>query len=75
MDFRSLQSLALSVGEAFSLDDVFHRIVAGLAAQSDIALARVWLVLPSDIAESPGMGLESTDEARCLRLVASAGTP
>jgi hypothetical protein len=42
MDFRSLQSLALSVGEALTLGDVFKRIVEGLAAQEDVALARVW---------------------------------
>ena len=52
MDFRSLQSLALRVGEALTLDDVFNRIVAGLAAQADVALARVWLVLPGDFAGS-----------------------
>jgi transcriptional regulator with GAF, ATPase, and Fis domain len=75
MDFRSLQSLALRVGEALTLDDVFHRIVAGLAAQADVALARVWLVLPSDIAGSRGMGVKTPDQARCLHLVASAGTP
>jgi len=55
MDFRSLQSLALRVGEALTLDDVFNRIVAGLAGQADVALARVWLVLPSEIAGSGGM--------------------
>jgi transcriptional regulator with GAF, ATPase, and Fis domain len=75
MDFRSLQSLALRVGEALTLDDVFNRIVAGLAAQVDAALARVWLVLPSDIAGSRGLGGETPDQARCLHLVASAGTP
>ena len=75
MDFRSLQSLALRVGEALTLDDVFDRIVAGLAAQADVALARVWLVLPSDAAGSRGMGAENPDEGRCLHLVASAGTP
>ena len=75
MDFRSLQSLALRVGEALTLDDVFNRIVAGLAAQADVALARVWLALRSDIAGPRGMGAESLDQARCLDLVASAGTP
>jgi transcriptional regulator with GAF, ATPase, and Fis domain len=75
MDFRFLQSVALRVGEALTLDDVFQRIVEGLAAQADVALARVWLVLPSDVSESSGMGPECPDEARCLHLVASAGTP
>jgi transcriptional regulator with GAF, ATPase, and Fis domain len=75
MDFRSLRSLALRVGEALTLDDVFHRIVTGLASQADIALARVWLILPSDPADSRGTAVESPDQAKCLHLVASAGTP
>jgi hypothetical protein len=65
MDFRALQSLALRVAEALTLDDVFQRIVDGLAAQEAGALARVWLILPGETSE--------TGEPRCLQLVASAG--
>jgi hypothetical protein len=49
MEFRALQSLALKVGEARSQDEVFKCVVNGLAAQEDVALARVWLILPGDI--------------------------
>ena len=75
MELRSLQALALRVGEAVSLDDVFKRIVEGLAAESDVALARVWLTLPGDSCGSCGMRLECPDQRLCLHLVASAGTP
>jgi PAS domain S-box-containing protein len=74
VDFRSLQSLALRVGEARTLDDVFTGIVDGLAAQNGVALARVWLVLPGDICRSCVMRQECPDQRRCLHLVASAGT-
>lgn len=75
MDFRSLQSLALRVGEALTLGDVFERIVEGLAALEGVALARVWLVLPGDSCESCVVRRECPDQAHCLHLVASAGTP
>jgi transcriptional regulator with GAF, ATPase, and Fis domain len=75
MEFRSLQSLALRVGEATALDDVFSRIVDGLAAQADVALARVWLVLPTGSDNSGSAREECAEQGRCLELVASAGTP
>lgn len=73
MDFRSLQSLALRVGEALAPDEVFARIVQGLAAQDGVALARVWLVRPGDICGACHQRESCPDQARCLHLVASAG--
>jgi PAS domain S-box-containing protein len=67
--------LALRVGEAVSLDDVFQRIVEGLAAESGVALARVWLTLPDAGCASCRMRPESPDQSLSLHLVASAGTP
>lgn len=75
MEFESLQSLALEVGEARTAEEAVQRIVGGLAAQSEVALARVWLVLPGDICESCRMAAECADRARCLHIVASAGKP
>lgn len=75
MEYQTLQSLALKVGEARTAEDVLKCIVDGLAAQEGVALARVWLVLPGDICESCGMRKECPDRARCLHLVASAGNP
>jgi transcriptional regulator with GAF, ATPase, and Fis domain len=75
MEFRALQSLALQVGEARTPDQVFKCIVNGLAAQTDVALARVWLIHPGDICESCSMRKVCLEQTRCLHLVASAGTP
>jgi hypothetical protein len=43
MEFQALRSLALKVGEARSAEVVLSRIVSGLAAQENVALARLWL--------------------------------
>jgi transcriptional regulator with GAF, ATPase, and Fis domain len=72
---EALQSLALEVGEARSADAVLGRIVRGLAALENVALARVWLIAPGDICESCRMRPECPDQARCLHLAASAGSP
>ncbi len=77
MEIETLESLALKVGEAQTADEVFNSIVGGLAADEhgDVALARVWLILPGDICDSCPMRSECPDQSRCLHLVASAGNP
>ncbi|HLK86668.1 MAG TPA: sigma 54-interacting transcriptional regulator [Candidatus Binataceae bacterium] len=75
MESQALQALALRVGEATTIADVFQRIVTGLAAQHDVALARVWLNLPGDICDSCPMRQDCPGRVRCLHLVASAGNP
>ena len=75
MKSQALQSLALTVGEARSADAVLSRIVSGLAAQQDVALARLWLVAPGDICSSCRLREECPDQTQCLHLVASAGSP
>jgi len=75
LEIQSLRALALNVGEARTAEEVLRRIVRGLAAQEDVALARVWLVLPGDICESCRMRAECADRSRCLHIVASAGSP
>jgi GAF domain-containing protein len=72
---EALQSLALQVGEARTADAVLERVVHGLAALENVALARVWLIGPGDICETCRMRSECPDRARCLQLAASAGTP
>jgi transcriptional regulator with GAF, ATPase, and Fis domain len=72
---EALQSLALEVGEARNADAVLRRIVRGLAALEDVALARVWLIGPGDICETCRMRPECPERSRCLHLVASAGNP
>jgi transcriptional regulator with GAF, ATPase, and Fis domain len=70
---RTLQRLALKVGEARSADEVLRNIVDGLVAEQDIALARVWLADRGDICESCRLRNECFDQSRCLHLAASAG--
>ena len=74
-EFEALQLLALRVGEARTGSEVFKRIVEGLAAQTNVALARVWLTLPGDRCDLCRMRERCADRARCLHLVASAGNP
>ncbi len=73
MEPRSLQSIALAAAEARTVDLVLQRIVEGLAAQPEIALARIWLIAPGDICSSCLMRAECPDQVRCLHLLASAG--
>jgi transcriptional regulator with GAF, ATPase, and Fis domain len=70
-----LQSVALAVAEARSVESVLAGIVEGLTAEGDIALARIWLINPGDICSSCPMRAECPDQSHCLHLVASAGRP
>jgi transcriptional regulator with GAF, ATPase, and Fis domain len=71
---RALQSIALAVAEARSVDLVLQRIVDGLAGEPGIALARIWLIAPGDICSSSCLvRAECPDQTRCLHLLASAG--
>ncbi len=73
MEPRGLQSIALAVAEARSVDLVLQRIVDGLAAEPGIALARIWLIARGDICSSCVVRAECPDQTRCLHLLASAG--
>jgi len=70
---RALQSIALAVAEARSVDLVLQRIVDGLAGEPGIALARIWLIAPGDICASCRVRAECPGQTRCLHLLASAG--
>jgi transcriptional regulator with GAF, ATPase, and Fis domain len=71
---RALQSIALAVAEARSVELVLQRIIDGLADQPEIALARIWLIAPGDICSSScPVRAECPDQTRCLHLLASAG--
>ncbi len=73
MEPRALQSLAIAVTEARSVQLVLDRIVPGLAGRPAIALARIWLIGPGDICSACVMRAECPDQSRCLHLAASAG--
>ena len=49
MRAEPLLALAATVSGLHLTDEVLHSIVRGLAEQPDVALARVWLLKPSDI--------------------------
>jgi len=70
---RALQSIALAVTEARSVQLVLERIVEGLTGQPGIALARIWLIAPGDICSTCVMRTVCPDQSRCLHLAASAG--
>ena len=56
-----------------SVDAVLDSIVQGLAQQSGVALARVWVTGPGDVCGTCRMRDVCPDHARCLHLAASAG--
>jgi transcriptional regulator with GAF, ATPase, and Fis domain len=59
MHTDTLQALAVTVAQVHSVEEVLKLVADGLAAQPEIALARIWLAEPGDE----------------FRLAASAGTP
>jgi transcriptional regulator with GAF, ATPase, and Fis domain len=73
MNLESLQPIILAVTQARSVASVLNMIVEGLSAQSNIALARIWLIGAGDICSICPMRNECPDQTRCLHLRASAG--
>ncbi len=73
--FESARELLLEMARERSLDALLHRIVAELADQPGVALARVWLMEPGDICPACPMRGECPQQVPCLHLAASAGTP
>jgi transcriptional regulator with GAF, ATPase, and Fis domain len=74
MQPQALQSIALAVAEARSVNLVLQRIVEGLAEQPGTALARIWLRGPGDLCSSScRVRAECPDQTECLHLRASAG--
>jgi transcriptional regulator with GAF, ATPase, and Fis domain len=72
---ESLQAVSLALAQERSVDAVLRRIAEGLASQSGVALARVWLIQPGDICEACPMQSECPDRRLCLHLAASQGNP
>jgi PAS domain S-box-containing protein len=70
-----LLSLAAAVAGEHSTEDVLNSIVHGLAAQTGVALARIWLLSPGDLCNRCFRQAECDNRTKCLHLVASAGTP
>jgi len=68
-----LLALAATVAGEHSTRNALDAIVEGLARQSGIALARIWLLEPGDICGECFLGNECDVRCECLHLVASAG--
>ncbi|MEP7363596.1 MAG: sigma 54-interacting transcriptional regulator [Acidobacteriota bacterium] len=75
MDFPPLQSIALATAQCRDLPTVLRTITDGLAQQSHVALARLWLLGPGDLCASCSMAPRCPDRTRCLHLAASSGNP
>jgi len=70
-----LLSLAAQVAGEHRSADVLAAIVKGLAAESGVALARIWLRGPGDLCDKGCFLLkECADHRECLHLAASAGS-
>ena len=74
MHLEVLQELALRLSGERSVDAVLQLLVDGLAQQSDVALARVWVTGPGDVCGSCRMRSVCPNQTVCLHLSASAGT-
>jgi PAS domain S-box-containing protein len=70
-----LLALAAMVAGEHGTRSALDTIVQGLAKQSGIALARIWLVQSGDICDECFLASECNDRCECLHLVASAGEP
>jgi transcriptional regulator with GAF, ATPase, and Fis domain len=73
MNTEALQSVAVAMASEQSVDKVLQVIVEGLAQQSCLALARIWLVGEGDICAVCPMRGDCPQQERCLHLAASKG--
>ena len=73
MQSDALQLVLMNASRERSEHAVLRLIVAGLAEQPHIALARIWLIGPGDICANCRMRPECPDQSRCLHLSASSG--
>lgn len=69
----ALKNLLLEIGQQRSLDAVLRVVVARLADEQHIALARIWLIRASNTCSRCPLPDVCADHDRCLHLVASAG--
>lgn len=71
--FERIQELLLDMARERTLNPLLQLVVRRLAAQSQVALARIWLVRPGDVCDSCLMRKDCPTNVPCLHLVASAG--
>jgi len=73
MQVEALLALAAKVADEKSPPAVLDAIVRGLADETGVALARIWLLAPGDLCKECFLREDCTDQTQCLHLVASAG--
>ncbi len=73
MNIEFLQSIALSVANEQSASKVFRKIVSGLADDTNVVLARIWLIEKGDICKDCTKSEVCHNHSKCLHLVASDG--
>ena len=73
MNIEFLQSIALSVANEQSASTVFLKIVKGLADDTNVVLARIWLIEKGDICKDCTKAQVCHNFSSCLHLVASDG--
>lgn len=73
MNPRTLQTVALKVAAARSVDVVLNDIVEGISNDCEVVLARIWLIQPGDECDGCPMRSECPGQVDCLHLVASSG--
>lgn len=75
MNLQFLQSISLNVAQERDSRLVLRSIVEGLLQESDVALARIWLIAPGDRCDVCRSHAECLERKSCLHLAASAGRP
>ncbi len=75
MNLAVLHSIALRVAAQRTVQAAAAEAVRGIAADSEIAFARIWLVAPGDICNVCAMAGECASRVRCLHLAASGAGP
>lgn len=73
MNVASLQKVTHALAESRTVDSVLRLVVNGLAEQTNIAMARVWLKGPGDLCAVCPMLSRCSDKNQCFHLLASSG--
>ncbi len=73
MQIEALQEVLLAAASERTQDGTLKVLVGGLAAEPEVALARIWLIGPGDVCADCRLRPECPDRERCLHLVASDG--
>jgi len=71
--FPKFNKLLLEMAHQHSVDGLLSVVTSSLSSFLDVALVRIWLLLPADICGRCGIQASCQAEDQCLHLVASAG--